>query len=133
MRADDYLAQFGLSRTVIRTKLVTLLMNEAEALTSKEIEQKLEEDIDRVTLYRTIKLFEEKKLIHKIVIDDHTAKYRLVNSSKGKEHPHFHCTECDKVVCLPEMPMPECGLPEGFSIKTQNTIVEGKCQKCNND
>ncbi len=133
MTADDILSQFGLSRTSIRTKLVTLLLEESEALTSKEIEQKLDEEIDRVTLYRTIKLFEEKNLIHKIVIDDHTAKYRLVNSEKSIDHPHFHCTECDKVVCLPEMPLPDCGLPEGFSAKTQNTIVEGKCPKCNND
>ncbi len=132
MDSVNYLSQFGLSRTAIRTKLLEILYIAEEALSSKEIESKLDDDVDRVTLYRTIKLFEEKKIIHKIVIDDQVTKYKLINSQKGKEHPHFHCTECDKVLCLPDTPLPSCKLPDGFSIQAQSTIVEGTCQNCNN-
>jgi len=131
MEALDYLSLFGLNRTTIRTKLLQILDEANEALTSKEIEQLLDEEVDRVTLYRTIKLFEEKKLIHKIVIDDQVSKYRLINIKKGIDHPHFHCIQCDKVVCLPDVPLPCCDLPEGYSVRTQNTLVEGTCQNCN--
>lgn len=131
MGAAEYLSEFGLSRTTIRTKLMEVFYHADEALSSKEIEGKLDDDVDRVTLYRTIKLFEEKKIIHKIVIDNQVTKYKLINIQKGKEHPHFHCTACDKVLCLPDTPLPSCNLPEGFSIEAQNTIVEGTCHNCN--
>ncbi|MCU4163161.1 Fur family transcriptional regulator [Carboxylicivirga caseinilyticus] len=131
MEANDFLSEFGLSRTAIRTKLVQILMDANEALSSKEIEAFLDDNIDRVTLYRTIKLFEEKKLIHKIVVDEQITKYRLIKPNKNTEHPHFHCVRCDKVVCLPDTPLPCCDLPEGFSVSNQNTIIEGTCQKCN--
>nr|WP_321407324.1 transcriptional repressor [uncultured Carboxylicivirga sp.] len=131
MGANEFLSEFGLSRTAIRTKLVQILMDANEALSSKEIEAFLDDNIDRVTLYRTIKLFEEKKLIHKIVVDEQITKYRLIKPNKNTEHPHFHCVRCDKVVCLPDTPLPCCDLPEGFSVSNQNTIIEGTCQKCN--
>nr|WP_321450231.1 transcriptional repressor [uncultured Carboxylicivirga sp.] len=131
MEAVDYLSEYGLSRTTIRTKLVQILSDAKEALSSKEIEQQLDDNIDRVTLYRTIRLFEEKKLIHKIVVDEQTTKYRLIRPNKNTDHPHFHCVKCDKVVCLPQTPLPCCDLPQGFSANTQNTIIEGTCQKCN--
>ncbi|MCU4177003.1 Fur family transcriptional regulator [Carboxylicivirga sp. N1Y90] len=131
MNPSEYLSSYGVSRTAIREKLLSILSREDQALSSKEIEEKLGEDIDRVTLYRSIRLFEDKNIIHKIVIDDQTIKYKLINPKKGSTHPHFHCVECDKVLCLPETPLPQCNLPEGFSAKTQNTIVEGTCQKCN--
>ncbi len=131
MDSTEYLSRFGLSRTTIRTKLIELLNSANEALSSKEMEQKMHDDIDRVTLYRTIRLFEEKRLIHKIVVDDHITKYRLINIDKGTDHPHFHCTHCNKVLCLTEMPLPCCNLPEGFSVTNQNMIVEGTCKNCN--
>lgn len=131
MDVTNYLSQFGLSRTNIRTKLLEILHSSDEALSTKEIESKLDDDVDRVTLYRSIKLFEEKRIIHKIVIDKQVTKFKLINTKKGKEHPHFHCIECDKVVCLPDTPLPTCTLPDGFSVQAQNTIVEGTCQKCN--
>lgn len=130
MESAEYLSKAGLSRTPIRTKLIHILHEATEALSSKELEQKLDDNIDRVTLYRTIKLFEEKQLIHKIVIDDQNSKYRLINTNKGINHPHFHCIHCDKVVCLPETPLPCCNLPEGFSASNQNMIIEGICPNC---
>lgn len=131
MEASEYLSKYNISRTAIREKLLNILYQSDQALSSKEIEKKLEDDIDRVTLYRSIRLFEEKHIIHKIVIDDQTIKYKLINPRKGTTHPHFHCIECDKVLCLPDAPLQNCNLPEGFSVQTQNTILEGTCQNCN--
>lgn len=127
------LSQFAISKTAIRESVIALLIQHKEALSTKEIEQELNGPVDRVTLYRTIKLFEEKNIIHKIILEDGNVKYRLINDHKGVMHPHFHCINCGKVICLPEIPLPAVDLPEGFSINTQNTIIEGICKKCNND
>jgi len=129
--SSDYLKQFGLSKTAIREDVLTLLFESDEALSPKELEEKLEGPVDRVTLYRTLKLFDEKKMIHKIILEDQTTKYVLVNPEKGTQHPHFHCLICDKVVCLPNSPLPSCQLPVGFSVQSQSTIIEGTCQQCN--
>lgn len=130
-KPSEYLKQFGLRKTAIREEVVLLLSNSKEALSARELEDKMEGPVDRVTLYRTLKLFDEKKMIHKIILDDQTTRYVLVNPVRGTQHPHFHCIVCDKVVCLPNSPLPSCQLPEGFSAQSQSTIVEGICKKCN--
>ena len=129
--SSDYLKRFGLSKTAIREEVLSLLFKSEAALSPKELEDKLEGPIDRVTLYRTLKLFDEKKMIHKVILEDQTTKYVLVNPEKGTQHPHFHCIICDKVVCLHNSPLPCCQLPDGFSAQSQSTIVEGICQDCN--
>jgi len=129
--SSDYLKRFGLSKTAIREDVLNLLFKSDEALSPKELEEKLEGSVDRVTLYRTLKLFDEKKMIHKVILEDQTSKYVLVNPDKGTQHPHFHCLVCNKVVCLPNSPLPSCQLPVGFSVQSQSTIIEGTCQRCN--
>jgi len=129
--SSDYLKRFGLSKTAIREDVLTLLFESEVALSPRELEDKLQGPVDRVTLYRTLKLFDEKKLIHKIILEDQTTKYVFVNPEMGTAHPHFHCLMCDKVVCLPNSPLPSCQLPAGFSVQSQSTIIEGTCQRCN--
>lgn len=128
--SSEFLALKGISRTAFREEVLSILHHSDVALSTKEIEDKLEQTPDRVTFYRTIKLFEEKKTIHKIVLEDQSTKYRIIYEADKIHHPHFHCLLCNKVVCLPEMPLPQCTLPNGFTIQTQNTIVAGACEKC---
>lgn len=125
------LSKYTIPPTPFREGVLNILSNHSIALSQKEIETRLKVPVDRVTLYRTLKLFVSKKLVHKITIDEQTVKYRLVNPLKGTYHPHFHCRTCDRVLCLPEVNMPELSLPEGFTQHSSNLLVEGKCDHCN--
>jgi Fur family ferric uptake transcriptional regulator len=108
-----------------------VLSTHSVALSQKEIELKLSGPVDRVTLYRTLRLFVSRNLVHKITVDEQTVKYRLINPKRGLRHPHFHCRTCDRVLCLPEINMPPLSLPQGFTQHSSNLLVEGICDDCN--
>ncbi len=91
---------------------------------------------DRTTLYRTLKTFEDKGIVHKI--DDGTGipKYALCkhehNSKKHNDlHLHFHCTKCKETVCLTEHQIPQINLPSKFIPENINMLIKGVCDKCN--
>lgn len=93
---------------------------------------------DRTTLYRTLKTFEEKNVVHHI--DDGTgiSKYALCEEGCNCEieqdlHLHFHCTNCDETVCLTEQKIPHINLPDGYLAEDVNLVVTGICEKCSSN
>lgn len=89
---------------------------------------------ERTTLYRTIKTFEERGVVHQI--DDGTgiAKYALCDGCDVQDHNdlhlHFHCNNCDETSCLTEYKIPQISLPKGFIAEDVNLTVKGLCDKC---
>ncbi|MGQ1945816.1 Fur family transcriptional regulator [Geofilum sp. OHC36d9] len=132
--ADELLRSKKLNITDIRRQVVAALLEPAKALTQKEIEEVLVqncENIDRVTLYRTIKTLLNKGIIHQITIDVHTVKYKLAGEHKKNDHPHFHCCQCDRLVCMPQIKIQEDMLPGGYSMQSSQVVIEGICPECN--
>ena len=90
---------------------------------------------DRTTVYRTLKTFEEKGIVHQI--DDGTGvlKYALCEPGCRCDidrdlHLHFHCNSCDKTICLTEHKIPHINLPQGFIAEDANLVVKGICDAC---
>ena len=90
---------------------------------------------DRTTLYRTLKTFEEKGIVHQI--DDGTGITKYALCEKGCNcdieqdlHLHFHCTNCNETVCLTQHKIPHINLPEGYLAEDVNLVVKGICEKC---
>jgi len=90
---------------------------------------------DRTTLYRTLKTFEEKGVVHHI--DDGTGiqKYALCEPACNCEleqdlHLHFHCSNCNETVCLTAHKIPHISLPDGFVAEDANLVLKGICEKC---
>tara|TARA_B100000929_G_scaffold132546_1_gene105046 strand:- start:37230 stop:37646 length:417 start_codon:yes stop_codon:yes gene_type:complete len=90
---------------------------------------------DRTTVYRTLKTFEEKGVVHQI--DDGTGvlKYALCEPGcrcdiERDLHLHFHCNACDKTICLTEHKIPHINLPDGFIAEDANLVVKGICDSC---
>ena len=128
------LKQKGLNVTGIRRKVLELLRSPGIALTQKEIEEQLEQDmgqVDRVTVYRTIRTLVEKKIIHQIAIDSQTVKYKLAGKHINSAHAHFHCSHCNKLICMPQVDIKEDTLPGGFVMESSSLIIEGICAHCN--
>lgn len=91
---------------------------------------------DRTTLYRTLKTFKEKGIIHQIDDGTNVSKYALCEASCNCEihqdlHLHFHCYNCDETVCLTKQEVPHLELPEGYLAMDANLVVKGTCDKCN--
>ncbi|WP_236980855.1 Fur family transcriptional regulator [Membranihabitans maritimus] len=132
---DKKLRESKLRKTTFR-KLVlqNFVKNEGKALSSKDIEGLLH-DPDRVTLYRTLKTFEEVGLIHQTVDTSGNSKFALCGShctehKHHDHHAHFHCTNCDKTLCIEEINTSRPVLPEGFEVHQMHLILEGTCSDC---
>lgn len=90
---------------------------------------------DRTTLYRTLKTFEEKGIVHQIDDGTNISKYALCEPGCNCEmeqdlHLHFHCGNCDKTVCLTEHKIPHINLPDGYVAENANLVIKGICDKC---
>lgn len=90
---------------------------------------------ERTTLYRTVKIFEKKGLVHQIDDGSGITKYAL-DTNTGRPSPqdlhlHFHCTNCNETSCLTDHKIPHINLPAGYIAKDVNLVLKGTCDKCN--
>ncbi|MDX1328766.1 MAG: transcriptional repressor [Arenibacter sp.] len=133
--SERQLKEFGIRPTAMRILVHQFMSGQTSAVSLSAVEDNFEKS-DRTTLYRTLKTFEEKCMVHQI--DDGTGipKYALCNHDRdeGKHadlHLHFHCTECNQTICLTEHRIPTIHLPDGFVPEDINMLVKGICDNCN--
>ena len=129
----EILKRKGINHSTFRIKVLEILINTNKPLTQKEIESHIGSKHDRVTMYRTLKLFVKENLVHKIPVSESLCAYRYVESEVKNEsdHLHFHCTECEQVYCIQNVQIQDYSLPKGFIQEDTNLIVSGICKKCN--
>ena len=92
---------------------------------------------DRITLYRTLKTFEEKGLVHSIEDGSSSIKYALCAADCSAQnhhdlHVHFNCRACGETFCLPKSRIPDIALPTNFKLEEINLVVKGICAICGN-
>src|SRR5690606_963426 len=121
--------------TAMRLLVYDFLSSKKSAIGLTDLENNFAK-VERTTVYRTIKTFEEKGIVHQI--DDGTGitKYALCEIGCNCEietdlHLHFHCNNCDKTICLTDHKIPKINLPEGFTAENVNLVVKGVCDTCN--
>ncbi len=127
----DFLKSKALTGTRIRKQVLALLWGNDVAMTQKELEKQLPQHTDRVTLYRTLKMFTEKAILHKIILDGETQKYKIAGQFRKNDHPHFYCSKCKKIICMPQLDVDFSALPDGFRFSSARVVVEGICNHCN--
>ena len=134
MQARELLNRNQLRITQNREEVLKLLLDSKVAVSNQVIETSLGH-IDRITLYRTLKTFEDKGLIHKIVDSSQRPKYALcaencTDHSHDDSHLHFECQQCGDVTCHMDVKIPELHLPKGYSVSEINIIAKGFCNTC---
>ena len=136
MKAEGILEKFRLKHTPLRKQMLSQFIDSDSALSHKDIEDKLAIDFDRVTIYRNLKSFEQKGIIHLVRSDQNVAMYALCHEDCSDHkhedsHVHFKCNICEKTFCLEEVQIPNIHLPKGYSINELSYLVIGKCDDCN--
>ena len=129
------LRSHGLRVTNTRTSILSLFVTSSSALSNKLIEESLPE-LDRITLYRTLRTFEDKGIIHQAVDSTSITKFALCVQDCDEHHhkdhhAHFHCQRCKKTYCIDEINLPDVELPQDFSPSSTYLVVEGLCSSCN--
>jgi Fur family ferric uptake transcriptional regulator len=134
VNAEHKLAERNIAPTAMRILVLNSLLEQRTAVSLRDIEKDLE-PADRITIYRTLKIFSEKGLIH--IIDDGTGspKYALCPDDCDADnhhdlHVHFNCIVCKETFCLPNTRIPDISLPENFSSAEMNLVVKGICSNC---
>lgn len=132
----DRFKQKGIRKTSFRQEVLDVFLRNENAITVSQIEESIGTH-DRITLYRTIKTFIEKGLIHEIVMPGDIKKLALCQDcdhshehqhSHQHEHVHFHCEKCNEVICVSNE-LPAIVL-KGYQIDSIEIQAHGVCPKC---
>lgn len=131
---DDHLHKRNIKPTAMRELVLKVLTEQNVAISLADLEHKFD-NADKTTLYRTLKTFEENKLIHSIDDGTGSVKYALCRETcqchPEDLHVHFLCTKCKQTYCLNDIFIPSFDLPMNFKLETINMVVKGICSNCN--
>ncbi len=133
----DLLKRHQLRKTSMRGEVIKVFLEAGnQAITHPELEKRLP-DADRITLYRTLKSFEDKGIIHQVVDSGNATKYALCRDACTThehldQHAHFHCHDCGKTVCLEAITTSTFQVPAGFKVAQTHLVLEGTCDNCDN-
>ncbi len=131
---EKFLKEKKVLPTAMRILIYRVMAQKEVAMALSDIENAFGK-ADRTTLYRTLKTFEEKGIVHQIDDGTNISKYALCEPGCNCEldqdlHLHFHCSNCDETVCLTEHKIPHINLPEGYVAEEANLVLKGICEKC---
>ena len=129
MNAKQFLDYYNLSKTGGRMSILNIFLNSQVGLSEKDIQDRLNNKSDRATIYRTLKLFKETGIIHPVSADGSATKFVL--KKEPDEHLHFKCTNCENIICLPDIQISGYHLPDGYEKSDSNFLIIGICNECN--
>ena len=130
---EQKLEDKNIKPTAMRLLVLKKLVEAGAAISLSDLDARFEQ-ADKATLYRTLKTFEEKKLIHSI--DDGTGSVKYALCEEGCEcepqdqHVHFHCTKCGETYCLTQTKIPSIQIPSGFVASSASMVYQGICANC---
>ena len=92
--------------------------------------------IDRATVYRNLLDLTEVGLVRRTDLGDHVWRFEPIDAPHrdgDAEHPHFLCTHCGAVTCLPDGAIrlrPPRGGPRALRRKGLEIQLRGLCDAC---
>jgi Fur family ferric uptake transcriptional regulator len=127
----------GLRATSARALVYESLASAQGPLTHAEVCAILEgQGLDRATIYRNLADLTEAELVRRTDHGDHLWRFELAGDERHHDpdpHPHFVCTECGKVSCLPEGAVVVSavkGSPRTMKRGAYELQVRGACDAC---
>ena len=132
-KAEEILKIKDVNPTAVRILVLRYLLEHLKPQSLKDIEKGLMHT-DRSSIFRSLKTFEEKKVVHSIEDGSGMIKYAVCptgcNCDPQDLHYHFYCTKCGYTYCLLDNPIPIIKLPQNFKMQRANMVVKGLCNKC---
>jgi Fur family transcriptional regulator, ferric uptake regulator len=119
--ACQLLRSHGIKVTRHRTLVLKLFWQEGRLLYYHEITRHFDKQIDRTTVYRTLKLFVKAGYI----LSDGSE-----NSQFQETHVVFRCMQCQMSCVLATSLAPAIYLPPGYDCYRQQYVLNGHCPKC---
>lgn len=135
--SESLLRAFKLRSTPVRQEILQLFVEKSYALSHSDIEKEINGQLDRVTVYRTLKTFLDRGVVHKVLDDEGSLKYALCKEAchapvHHHDHVHFKCLRCGQTNCL-SIDAPVVKLPKGYHAQEINMLIQGVCPRCNEE
>ncbi len=128
----------GLKLTPQRRSILEIIYeNKGNHLSIEEIYELVKTkcpEIGLATVYRTMQLFDEAKLVYKHNFNDGRSRYEII-LDEDHQHHHLICTNCGMIIEVEEDYLEqiekEIEKKYSFTIKNHNVKFYGHCNKCN--
>ena len=133
---DAVLRGRGLRRTMARITVRRFMHANRRPLSHGEVAQALEPDgLDRATVYRNLIDLVEVGILARTDVGDHVWRFELTNDEGDDQadHPHFICTDCGSVSCLPDGAVklvPSRKAPKAVNKGKVVVQLKGLCDDC---
>ncbi len=91
---------------------------------------------DRATIYRNLIDLAEAGLLRRTDVGDHVWRFEALRDDHDVAHPHFVCTECGTIECLPEIELQmapgtkRARAPRAVKQRQVEVHVRGLCDAC---
>ena len=128
---EKMLKEAGVRPTAIRNLVMKSIIAYGQTFTLSEMEDKIE-TIDKSTLFRTLSLFLEHKLLHEVDNGSGSKIYCRCECGRLKHnsHIHFTCISCRQTSCIKDIDVSAVPHPRGFWVEQVNCEMKGLCPKC---
>ena len=115
-----------------RIAVYKILLNSKKPLSHSDIMEALDDgkNFDRVTIYRTLGEFEEKKIVKSLLSGERTSYFEIICPLQ-EQHAHITCESCGKIECLHDNHFDFSIKQTGdYQINSVDILVRGLCGKC---
>jgi Fur family ferric uptake transcriptional regulator len=126
----------GLRITAARLSVLAVLRESAAPLSHADVAQRVgQAGLDRTTVYRNLIDLAQAGVLRRTDVD-HTWRFELVergHETSHEPHPHFVCTDCGTVACLPASSValkPGRGTPSALRRGNLEIQLRGRCDAC---
>ncbi|WP_071131527.1 ferric iron uptake transcriptional regulator [Enterococcus timonensis] len=117
--------------------LLVLLENEKDHLAAEEIYVRVKEkapEIGLATVYRTLEILTELKVVNKVSFNDGLSRYDLRKDGAKHFHHHLLCLECGQIEEIEDDLLLEVekvvDKQYGFLVKDHRLTFHGICRNC---
>jgi Fur family ferric uptake transcriptional regulator len=127
---------FVIMGIIRKTKSVTTLLHifeeKNEAKSVANLIALVKDEMNKTTVYRILDRLEQDGIIHSFNGKDGLKWYAKCEGCSAKhhsdKHPHFQCTECDKVECLSvDIKIPYI---KNHKVDSTSILLMGQCEVC---
>ena len=130
VQIENMLAGAGIKPTAIRIMVMREIIAYNHPFTLADMEGRLA-TVDKSTLFRTLILFLERKLLHDVDNGSGSRIYcKCECASMHTSHIHFTCTLCGQTFCIKDIDTSIVPHPEGFVVKESSLVMKGLCPEC---
>ncbi|PKN46846.1 MAG: transcriptional repressor [Deltaproteobacteria bacterium HGW-Deltaproteobacteria-20] len=125
----------GLRATPSRIAVLSLLEEAPAPLSHAEVAVALRKNAwDRATLYRNLLDLARVGLARRKDMGDHIWRFERVRAqAHDTSHPHFVCTTCGRVSCMPGLGVAvrqRIGIPKAVQEREVEVEIRGLCDLC---